>query len=29
MVADVEAIARFLGTLHEEFGRNFVIGICR
>src|SRR5262245_53078854 len=26
--ADVEAIARFLGTLHEEFGRNFVIGIA-
>ena len=25
--ADVEAIARFLGTLHEEFGRDFVIGI--
>jgi hypothetical protein len=26
--ADVEAIARFLGTLHEEFGRDFVIGIA-
>jgi hypothetical protein len=25
--ADVEAIARFLGTLHEEFGRDFLIGI--
>jgi hypothetical protein len=26
--ADVEAIAGFLGTLHEEFGRDFVIGIA-
>jgi hypothetical protein len=26
--ADVEAIARFIGTLHEEFGRDFVIGIA-
>jgi hypothetical protein len=26
--ADVEAIARFLGTLHEKFGRDFVIGIA-
>jgi hypothetical protein len=25
--ADVEAIARFLGSLHGEFGRDFVIGI--
>jgi hypothetical protein len=25
--ADVEAIACFLGNLHEEFGRDFVIGI--
>jgi hypothetical protein len=25
--ADVEAIACFLGTLHGEFGRDFVIGI--
>jgi hypothetical protein len=26
--ADVEAIARFLGTLHREFGRDFTIGIA-
>jgi hypothetical protein len=25
---DVEAIARLLGNLHEEFGRDFVIGIA-
>ena len=25
--ADVEAIARFLGNLHGEFGRDFVVGI--
>jgi hypothetical protein len=25
--SDVEAIARFLGNLHEEFGRAFVIGV--
>jgi hypothetical protein len=25
--ADVEAIARFLGTLHNECGRDFIIGI--
>jgi hypothetical protein len=24
---DVEAIARFLGNLHREFGRDFVVGI--
>ena len=26
--ADVEAIAQFLGTLHREYGRDFVIGIA-
>ena len=26
--ADVEAIARFLGTLHHECGRDFIIGIA-
>jgi len=26
-LADVEAIARFFGNLHEEFGRDFVIDI--
>lgn len=26
--SDVEAIARFLGTLHERTGREFVIGIA-
>jgi hypothetical protein len=25
--ADVEAIARFFGNLHGEFGRDFVVGI--
>ena len=25
--ADVEAVAQFLGTLHREYGRDFVIGI--
>lgn len=25
---DVEAVARFLGTLHREFGRDFAIGIA-
>jgi len=25
---DVEAVARFLGVLHREFGRSFVIGIA-
>ena len=25
--ADVEAVAQFLGTLHRECGRDFVIGI--
>lgn len=26
--ADVEAVARFLGTLHREYGRDFAIGIA-
>jgi hypothetical protein len=26
--ADVEAVAQFLGTLHRECGRDFVIGIA-
>ena len=26
--ADVEAIAQFLGTLHQQFGRDFIIGIA-
>ena len=26
--ADVEAVARFLGTLHHECGRSFIIGIA-
>jgi hypothetical protein len=26
--ADVEAVAQFLGTLHREFGRGFIIGIA-
>src|SRR2546426_9594514 len=26
--ADVEAVARFLGTLHSECGRDFIIGIA-
>ena len=26
--ADVEEVARFLGTLHREFGRSFIIGIA-
>jgi len=26
--ADVEAIAVFLATLHQEFGRNFIIGLA-
>jgi hypothetical protein len=27
-VADVDAVAQFLGTLHRECGRSFVIGIA-
>ena len=26
--ADVEAVAQFVGTLHREFGRDFIIGIA-
>jgi hypothetical protein len=26
--ADVEAVAQFLGTLHRECGRDFIIGIA-
>ena len=26
--ADVEAVGQFLGTLHREFGRDFIIGIA-